>query len=202
MVNIARTALQIRRLSSLSIKEVIAAEGVEIRERLTGGEFDRLPIMVCARNESRSLPLLLFALSHQTRPVKVIVINNGSTDITESVANELGAIVVNQPQGNLFDALAKGFAHLSDTNPKGGSALYTDADCFPCPTWAETMERSLNKISTLEGQVFGPVFFYGPGALKNTLRTAGKFCGDTKYVVSGRVRGRGPNGSIKWGGAE
>jgi 4,4'-diaponeurosporenoate glycosyltransferase len=57
-------------------------------------------IIIPARNEENNLPLLLKSIAASaTRPVEVLVVDDGSTDRTAAIAQELGASVVTSRPG-------------------------------------------------------------------------------------------------------
>lgn len=73
-------------------------------------------VIIPALNEERSLPLVLRDLP----PVgRVIVVDNGSTDATASVAAEGGAIVVCEPRRGYGAACLRGMAALAEAVERG-----------------------------------------------------------------------------------
>ena len=106
---------------------------------LPGGEKEvednlkniKASIIIPARNEERSLPVLLGSLSEQTvKPHEVIVVNDQSTDATEDIAKKYGARVVNimeLPEG----WLGKPWACFTGANSSSGNILvFLDSDTF------------------------------------------------------------------------
>lgn len=67
-------------------------------------------VVIPARNEAASLPLVLGDLPDVER---VVVVNNGSTDETASVAKEAGAIVVREQRAGYGSACLAGLAQLA-----------------------------------------------------------------------------------------
>lgn len=155
------TALMRRRVSRLELDELIKVYGEHIYTGLT--QEKAIPVLICARNEEKSLPITLFALSQSTIPVRAIVVDNMSTDATGSIAKDLGAEVIIEKCPGLIHALIHGFTYFSTISPQPEMVLHTDADCYPLPTWAETLqERAKSNLSQKTGgQVFGPLIFYG-----------------------------------------
>lgn len=69
----------------------------------------RIDVLIPAWNEEKSLPLVLADLP-ETLVRQIIVCNNGSTDQTARVAEDAGAIVVNQPLRGYGNACLAGMA--------------------------------------------------------------------------------------------
>lgn len=77
---------------------------------LSADVLDRVAVIIPALNEQQSLPLVLADLP---KVGCVIVVNNGSTDDTASVAKNAGAIVVQQPQRGYGAACLAGLSYLN-----------------------------------------------------------------------------------------
>ncbi len=92
-----------------------------------------LTIIIPARNEEHNLPVLLRSLNAQeTRPAEVIVVDDGSTDRTATIARELGATVITSaplPDGWRGKTWA---CHQGAQAAGGERLLFLDAD-----TWFE-----------------------------------------------------------------
>lgn len=110
-----------------------------------------LSIIIPARNEEQTLPVLLRSLAAQAiRPCEIIVVNDASTDRTASVAGDLGARVINsQP-------LPEGWRGKTWACQQGAQAatgewlLFLDAD-----TWFEPdgLRRVLAEFQSAGGGV-------------------------------------------------
>lgn len=94
----------------------------------------RLSVIIPARNEEASLPHLLESLQEQAvLPLEVLVVDDGSTDATASVAESFGARVV------LSQALPPGWTgktwacHQGAQAARGELLLFLDADTFFLP---------------------------------------------------------------------
>lgn len=90
-------------------------------------------IIIPARNEEHNLPVLLRSINAQSsRPLEVIVVDDGSTDRTAAVARELGAVVIaSQPLPDGWRG--KTWAcHQGAQAARGELLLFLDAD-----TWFE-----------------------------------------------------------------
>ena len=94
----------------------------------------RLSIIIPARNEEKTLPLLLQDLAMQSyTPHEIIVVNDDSGDETESVARAHGALVVSlrgKPGGWVGKSWACQQGALTAT---GNSFLFLDADVRLAP---------------------------------------------------------------------
>ena len=93
----------------------------------------KLSIIIPARNEEHNLPALLRSINAQSvRPAEVIVVDDGSTDRTATVARELGATVIPSrplPEGWRGKTWA---CHQGAKAATGDRLLFLDAD-----TWFE-----------------------------------------------------------------
>jgi len=64
---------------------------------------------------------------------EVIVVNNASTDRTETVATALGATVLNEPQKGYGNACLKGIDYLANQETKPDVVVFLDADYSDYP---------------------------------------------------------------------
>ncbi len=153
-------------------------------------------VLVCAWNEERNLPFLLYSLARSSISLDVLIVNNASTDGTEQVANELGAKVVNEEKPGLIHALITGFRTLSEQN-QTKPILLTDADSFAQPNWAASMmEHAKTELDAESGgQLFAPVIFTG-SLQRDILRTSISLALDYKFWSTGFSRPHGPNSLI------
>ncbi len=102
-----------------------------------------ISVIIPARNASDTLPECLAALENQTVPrerYEVIVVDDGSSDQTSSVAQRDGVVVVRQPHMGPAAARNRG-AEVA----QGDVLLFLDADCVPSPDWIEQMVSSLSE---------------------------------------------------------
>jgi len=96
-----------------------------------------ISVIVPAYNADATLPACLQALQEQTLiPTEVIVVDDGSTDGTASVARAAGVRLVQQPRQGPAAARNAGIAQA-----QGDLLLFTDADCIPAPAWVAEMTR-------------------------------------------------------------
>lgn len=107
-----------------------------------------ISIILPARNEARSLLVLLPAIKRILPFAEVIVVNDGSDDDTESVALMLNAQVISNPypQGN--GAAIKQGAR----NATGEVLVFMDADGQHCP---EDISKLLDKLASGYDMVVG-----------------------------------------------
>lgn len=191
------TYLRLQRDTRLSSQEFLNTYGNSIRSGFPKSiKEGATPVLICAWNEANELPRLLRALSFSDVPVKPIVVDNNSTDGTGDIARDLGAHVIFEHEQGLMPALITGFRSLvHDENVQ--EFLLTDADSYPLPTWASSMnEISVGSVSG--GMVGGPVIYHG-GFMRDTARNISVMLGDIMYHASGKVMVRGANGLIKFG---
>lgn len=88
-------------------------------------------IIIPARNEADNLPRLLQSIARSTtRPREILVVDDGSTDNTASIAQSLGAVVITSaplPAGWTGKAWA---CHQGAQRATGEHLLFLDADTF------------------------------------------------------------------------
>lgn len=104
----------------------------------------RTTVVVPALDEAVALPGCLAALAAQTdRDVRVVVVDNASTDGTADVAlswaDRLDLEVVHESEPGAGTAADTGFRHAIAAGAE--LLLRTDADCLPAPDWVATARR-------------------------------------------------------------
>ncbi len=109
----------------------------------------RYSVVVPAFNSARTLPRTLIALERQTvaDSMEVIVVDDGSTDDTASLAEEAGARVIRQP--NRGPAVAR---NAGAKAARGEFILFTDADCAPATDFVERLVTALEARAADAGQ--------------------------------------------------
>ncbi len=106
-------------------------------------------VVIPVLNGQRSIPALLEAIAAQTGPLhEVIVVDNGSTDLTRSVAQRHGATVVAEPVRGRARARNAGVAAA-----KAPLIAFTDADCLPEPGWLQNLADALSVEPLVAGRV-------------------------------------------------
>jgi hypothetical protein len=100
-------------------------------------------VVIPARDEERNLPRLLRSLEAQQRhPSEVIVVDDGSTDATATVAEALGARVVRAPEPPAGWAGKPWACHLGAEQAGGGLLVLLDADTFLAPDALARLEAA------------------------------------------------------------
>jgi len=132
---------------------------------LDQGSTQPLPISVVipAWNEEREIERCLEGLFRQTHTAfEVIVVDNGSTDATASLAEEWGVRVIEQSQHGIACARQTGFDAA-----RGSIIASTDADSVVPPDWLALIEEAFRERPQTVG-VFGP-FRYQPHSAPNAF---------------------------------
>ncbi|MCO6451800.1 MAG: glycosyltransferase [Caldilineales bacterium] len=97
----------------------------------------RASVIIAAYNAARDLPRCLAALQHQTVPrdeFEVIVVDDGSSDDTASIASAAGARVIHQTHSGPAAARNAGVEMAG-----APIVIFTDADCEPVIDFVERM---------------------------------------------------------------
>jgi peptidoglycan/xylan/chitin deacetylase (PgdA/CDA1 family)/GT2 family glycosyltransferase len=145
----------------------------------------RVSVVVPALNEERLLPACLESLVNQDfeGDLEIIVVDNGSTDATGSIARAARARVVEEPQRGYAAALACGFRAAT-----GSIIATTDADTVVPRNWISTIALEYAEHPDVVA-VGGSVVFLRPNPLARIL-TNGVI--PMLYRLDGRSRG-GPH---------
>jgi len=116
------------------------------RQRRSGtASTPHVSVIVAARNEERSLPLLLERLSRQSYPsYEVILVNDRSTDRTREIlaeASQRSSVIRGIDAGPNPDGMPakKNALRTGIEASKGEILCFTDADCEPGTRWVETL---------------------------------------------------------------
>ena len=111
-------------------------------------EHPFVSIIIAARNEEKNICRLLQCLSNQTYPqCEIIIVNDRSTDGTAQLVADfrkncpnVSCITITSFQDGMP---AKKNALIAGINASKGEILcFTDADCFPPPTWVDELVKS------------------------------------------------------------
>ncbi len=96
-------------------------------------------VVIPVRDDAAHLRRCLDALALQTVPAdEVVVVDNGSTDESASVASAAGAVVVSEPVRGIARASARGYDRAT-----GDVLVRLDADSIPPTTWIADALRLL-----------------------------------------------------------
>jgi glycosyltransferase involved in cell wall biosynthesis len=120
---------------------------------MSGHDIPQLSVVVATLDRCEYLRLCLEALGRQTAPAEdfeVIVVDNGSSDETVSVATELcgelpNVRYVREERRGLSVARNTGVAHS-----RAAIVAFTDDDAMPHPAWAD---RIIARFETLPAEV-------------------------------------------------
>lgn len=122
-------------------------------------------VVIPVRNDERLLERCLTALAQQTvAPDEIIVVDNGSTDRSASVARAFGARVVDEPRIGIPFAAAAGY-----DSALGEIIARCDADTIVKPDWIDTLSSALADRPESPA-VTGWGFFYDvPAGMRRVL---------------------------------
>ena len=120
-----------------------------------------LSVVIPCRNDGELLSVCLDALAAQTyQPLEVIVVDNGSTDLTAAIAEAHGALVVTEPRVGIGAAAAAGY-----NQAQGAVIVRCDADSVPSDDWLEKIAARFAADVGLAA-LTGPGQFYGVSRLR------------------------------------
>ncbi len=109
-----------------------------------------ISVVVCSYNGKRTIRDCMEGLKRVDYPnFEVIVVNDGSTDGTETIAKEYGFRVISIPNGGLSNARNVGMRAS-----QGEIVAYIDDDAIPDPQWLTYLAATF--ISTSHAGVGGP----------------------------------------------
>jgi lipopolysaccharide/colanic/teichoic acid biosynthesis glycosyltransferase/GT2 family glycosyltransferase len=106
-------------------------------------------VIIPAYNAASSLGACLQALQQQSDPSllhEVIVVDNGSTDETATIARQYGATLLHEGKRGAAAARNKGIRHAT-----GELIAFTDADCVPTAVWLNEITAPLRHNPHLAG---------------------------------------------------
>ena len=128
------------------------------RDVLDSTAWPSVSVVIAARNEDQNLAACLESVLHQTYPnhlFEVIVINDHSTDGTESICQKFALQHVNFSYLNAReDDQLRGKTNALDQGvekARGEVILVTDADCTVPPTWVEWTAKRYGKAVGIVG---------------------------------------------------
>ncbi|RMF92318.1 MAG: glycosyltransferase, partial [Candidatus Schekmanbacteria bacterium] len=103
-----------------------------------------ISVIIPAYNAEEDLKECLASLKKQTiKPKEIIVVDDGSTDSTAKVAEEMGAIVVKNDRN-----VGRGQARINGVRKASGTVYaFTDADCIVPEKWLENAIDEMEKFN-------------------------------------------------------
>ncbi|MCO5182350.1 MAG: glycosyltransferase [Anaerolineae bacterium] len=107
-------------------------------------------VIIPAYNAAETLPACLCALHNQTVSAEsydIIVVDDGSTDDTHTIAQRMGARVVRLPVNQGWSVARNAGAAVSSAE----ILLFTDADCEPFPDWIAHMTAPFQRDPEVVG---------------------------------------------------
>jgi hypothetical protein len=115
----------------------------------------RISVIVCAYNEEERLPACLHSVLAQSRPAdQLLVVNNGSTDGTRTVAEQTpGVEVVDERRRGRFARRSRSACALSAQESRGSSSRRAPTSrsarrSKACPPWWRRHGRRCRKDET------------------------------------------------------
>lgn len=153
----------------------------------------RVAVVIPALNEAGSLPAVLRDIAGG---VRVVVVDNGSTDDTAGVARSNGAELVSEPRRGYGTAVLAGIAHLASDPPD--VLVILDADHADDPTRMGDLVApiaagradlvQIDRSLTAEPRALTPVQVFGNGLAVRLIHLA----------TGHRYRDMGPFRAIRW----
>jgi glycosyltransferase involved in cell wall biosynthesis len=156
----------------------------------------RVAVIIPARNEESSLPLVLDAIPND-QVDEVVVVDNASTDRTGEVARLRGASLVQEPRRGYGSACLRGLEHLAAARPD--IVVFLDADYSDHP---EEMPRLLDPIARGEADLVIGSRVLGsrePGALLPQARLGNWLATQLiRLLYGGRFTDLGPFRAVRF----
>ncbi len=107
----------------------------------SAGSWPRVSVVVCSRNGARTIADCLEGLRSVRYPdFEVIVVDDGSTDDTATIARRYGAHVIQTPNCGLSSARNTGLEAAT-----GEVVAYLDDDAWPDPDWLVHLTTALSQ---------------------------------------------------------
>lgn len=126
-----------------------------------------IDVVVPVKDDAALLRRCLRSLrAQQTRPASIIVVENGSRDRAEvaAIAEQYGAVLIDEPVPGIPAANATGFDHATAT-----VVARLDADCVPPQDWLTRIAAAFTADPELEALTGPAVFIDGPRPLRAPL---------------------------------
>ena len=150
-------------------------------------------VVIPALDEEASLPHVLADLPDG---VRVVVVDNGSTDQTAEVAREGGAEVVSEPQRGYGTAVLAGLQHLASDPPR--VVVILDADHADHPELLDQLTGPILR-DEVDMVLSDRTRTAEPGALEPTQRFGNWFATRLMRLTTGhRFADMGPYRAVRW----
>lgn len=162
----------------------------------------RYALLIPARNEAETLPTLLGRVRAVVGddPMRIVVVDNGSTDGTPDVAEEAGAVVVSEPCPGYGRACQRGIDFLRRTEPPE-ILVFLDADDFAAPAQLDRILAPLRDggIDLVVGERVAPA----RGGVRWHARLGNRLVLSVMRGMYGHApRDMGPFRAIRWDALE
>lgn len=154
-------------------------------------------LLIPARNEQENIPALMDAVPKgQLR--HIIVIDNGSTDQTASLARAAGAVVVSESQRGYGAACLAGLAWVEAQNDPPDMVAFIDADLADDPSLLPTLWEPIAQDTT-DMVVGARRRLAQPGALTLPQRAGNAIaCAMIRFTTGHRYTDLGPMRVVRW----
>ena len=141
-------------------------------------------VVIPAYNEQERIRACIESVHREfrTSEYEVIVVDNGSTDLTAAVAEDAGCVVVHEPRKGVTRARQAGLKAS-----KGYRIAFIDADNILPSGWLYEVEESLYKINVV--CVSGPVVYYEMPLHKRLVTSAFYFVAKLLHYALPMVQG-------------
>jgi glycosyltransferase involved in cell wall biosynthesis len=145
----------------------------------------KISVVVPVYNEQKYIGQCLQALTTQTRPPdEIIVVNNNSTDESETIIKKYKVRLINEKKQGMTYARNRGFNEAT-----GDIIARTDSDSVPPPDWIEKIEKNFKKNS-LDG-LGGPLDMHD--LQMSSPGMSGAFITIIRFILGGKGVMLGPN---------
>lgn len=144
------------------------AERLRVKEGLDMHAAVRISVVIPVKDDEARLDHCLRVLARQTRAAdEIIVVDNGSSDASASVAAARGAIVIACGEPGIPAASARGYDAAA-----GDLILRLDADCVPADGWIEGVVAAFEQRPHTDAFTGRAYFIDGPPLLRVALARA------------------------------
>lgn len=158
-----------------------------------------IPVIIRALNEAEALPKLLYALSRSSVSVNPIIIDNGSSDGTQDIAESLELPVLVESAVGLVNANIAAFKYIRERSLDFKPVLFLDADGIPGSKWAESLVNLLSHFEDKGGIVYGMYVYYGGQVISDfILSLIYPTLSVATYIVKHKITAHGGNFGIKF----